>query len=108
MAYTGVIVYIEAPAQNSEISFQGMTAGEMSRDQAYKLMRDVLEGVLPSLEAMARTAKNPAGRKKLMAQVDRVKHALKAAEEASREMPTSLDSGSSQLGAGMLPGSEAA
>jgi hypothetical protein len=64
----------------------------MPRDDACRLMREVLRGVLPLLEAMARTAKNPAGRKQLMAQVDRVKNALKAAEEASR----------------MLPGSEAA
>jgi hypothetical protein len=28
MAYNGVIVYIEAPAQNSEISFQGWRRGK--------------------------------------------------------------------------------
>jgi hypothetical protein len=80
----------------------------MPRDYAYQLMRDVLEGVLPSLEATARTAKNPAGRKQLMAQIEQVRQALRAADEASREAMTSREFGSSQPGAAASPGSEAA
>jgi hypothetical protein len=80
----------------------------MPRDYAYQLMRDVLEGVLPSLEATARTAKNPAGRKQLMAQIKQVREALSAAEEASREARTSPGTGSSQVGSATSPGSEAA
>jgi hypothetical protein len=58
--------------------------GEMPRDHAYELMRGALEGVLPCLEAMARTAKNPAGRKQLVAQVEQVRQALAAAQAVSQ------------------------
>jgi hypothetical protein len=75
----------------------------MSRDDAYELMRDVLKGLLPSLERVARTAKNAPGRKQLMAQIDQVRQALRAAEEASREarIPPGAESSAT------LPGSEA-
>jgi hypothetical protein len=68
----------------------------MLREDAYELMRGALEGVLPCLEAMARTAKNPAGRKQLVAQVERVRQALGAAQAVS------------QLGTNPSAGSEAA
>jgi hypothetical protein len=79
----------------------------MSRDQAYKLMKDVLAGVLPSLEAMARTAKNPAGRKQLLAQIEQVRKALRAAE-ASGEPVTSPPSEAGQVERATSAGSEAA
>ena len=56
----------------------------MPPDQAYELMRDTLKALLPSLERIARTAKNPAARKKLMVQIQQIKDALAAAEEAFR------------------------
>jgi hypothetical protein len=77
--------------------------GEMPRDYAYELMRDVLRGVLPTLEAMARTAKNAAGRKQLLVQIENVRQALKAAEEASREATTSLGPGNSEVRPAVSP-----
>jgi hypothetical protein len=68
----------------------------MPRDHAYELMRGALEGVLPCLEAMARTAKNAAGRKQLLAHVEQVRQALTAAQAVS------------QIGTNPSPGSEAA
>jgi hypothetical protein len=80
----------------------------MPRDHAYELMRDVLIGLLPSLETMARTAKNAAGRKQLKAQIDQVRQALAAAEEASREMMSSEEIVKSQVGPAAPPDAEAA
>ena len=56
----------------------------MPRDRAYELMREAIKGVLPSLEMIARTARNSAARKKLMVQIGQMKEALGAAEDASR------------------------
>ena len=80
----------------------------MSRDQAYELMRDVLKGLLPSLERMARTAKNTPARKNLIVQIEQIKDALTAAEEASRQLMASREAGSSQVEPAASPSSEAA
>ena len=56
----------------------------MPRDRAYELMTEAIKGVLPSLEMFARTARNSAARKKLMAQIEQMKEALGAAEDVSR------------------------
>ena len=68
----------------------------MPRDHAYELMRDVLKGLLPSLERMARTAKNTSARKNLIVQIEQIKDALRAAEEASRQLTTSREIETSQ------------
>jgi len=75
----------------------------MPRDHAYELMRGALETVLPCLEAMARTAKNAAGRKQLLTQIEQVKQAhLQAAHDVLTaavlgiEHMTEIPSGSRQ------------
>jgi hypothetical protein len=55
----------------------------MPCEHAYKLMRNGLQAVLPSLETFARTAKSAPAKKKLMTQIKQVKEALKAAEQAA-------------------------
>jgi len=80
----------------------------MPRDHAYELMRDVLKGLLPSLERMARTAKNTPARKNLIVQIEQIKDALRAAEEASRQLMTSREVETSQLDPAASKGSEAA
>jgi len=54
----------------------------MSKDDAFDLMQDALKDVLPSVEEFAKRAKNPAAKKKLTAQVQQIRAALKAAAEA--------------------------
>jgi hypothetical protein len=80
----------------------------MPRDHAYELMRDVLKGLLPSLERIAGTAKNPAARKNLMVQIEQIKAALTAAENASRQLTISRGIEMSQLDPAASKGSEAA
>jgi hypothetical protein len=78
--------------------------GKMRGDHTYELMRRALEGVLPCLEAMTRTAKNPSGRKQLMAQVDQVRQALRAAEVSGERIASHGD----QIERATSSGSEAA
>jgi hypothetical protein len=77
----------------------------MPRDDAYELMRDVLKGLLPSLERIARTAKNTPARKNLIVQIEQIQEALRAAEEASRELMTSREVGKAQREPAASPGS---
>ena len=80
----------------------------MPRDHAYELMRDVLKGLPPSLETIARTAKNTPARKNLIAQIEQVKDALRVAEEAPPQLMTSQEVGHSQFEPAASPGSETA
>jgi hypothetical protein len=52
------MIYIWSEIEADVFMQPGPLEREMSRDQAYELMRDVLKGLLPSLETIARTAKN--------------------------------------------------
>jgi hypothetical protein len=59
----------------------------MPRDRAYDLMRNALNAVLPSVETFARTAKSSPAKKNLMMQIEQIKEALKAAEQAAQLSP---------------------
>jgi hypothetical protein len=63
----------------------------MPRDHAYELMRNALKAVLPSFETFARTAKSAPAKKNLMTQIEQIKEALKAAEQAGPPLPRLRD-----------------
>ncbi len=54
----------------------------MPGDRAFDLMKSALEAVLPSMEACIRAAKSVPARRKLAAQIEQIKEAVKAAEQA--------------------------
>jgi hypothetical protein len=53
----------------------------MARDQAFDLMRDALKNVLPTIEDLAKHAKNTAARRQAAARAEQIKAALQAAKE---------------------------
>jgi hypothetical protein len=63
----------------------------MPRDHAYELMRNALKAVLPFVETFARMAKSAPAKKSLMMQIEQIKEALQAAEEAAPSLPRLKD-----------------
>jgi hypothetical protein len=54
-------------------------------------MRNALKAVLPFVETFARMAKSAPAKKSLMMQIEQIKEALQAAEEAAPPLPRLKD-----------------
>ena len=54
----------------------------MPGDRAFDLMKSALEAVLPSVDVCIRGAKSVPARRKLAAQIEQIKEAVEAAEQA--------------------------
>jgi hypothetical protein len=54
-------------------------------------MRNALKAVLPFVETFARMAKSAPAKKSLMMQIEQIKEALQAAEEAAPSLPRLKD-----------------